>query len=89
MARLVPVVECVYAKALVERRGWEWISEKRTKNQAKTDKTEHGMKEREKAKFKSKPKTKKSKLKEASRLCLAAHVPLNPHHSIIQSLAND
>ncbi|GJR57044.1 hypothetical protein Tco_1499206 [Tanacetum coccineum] len=40
---------------------WKRISEKRTKNQAKTDKTEHGMEEREKTKSKSKPKTKKSK----------------------------
>ncbi|GKB99406.1 hypothetical protein Tco_0985543 [Tanacetum coccineum] len=63
MARLVPVVECVYAKALVERGGWERISEKRTKNQAKTDKTKHEMEEREKAKVKSKPKTKKPKTK--------------------------
>ncbi|GKB20984.1 hypothetical protein Tco_0854907, partial [Tanacetum coccineum] len=39
----------------------KWISEKRTKNQAKTDKTEHGMKKREKDKVKSKPKSKKSK----------------------------
>ncbi|GJR77108.1 hypothetical protein Tco_0089473 [Tanacetum coccineum] len=34
------------------------ISEKRTKNQAKTDKTEHGMEERGKAKVKSKPMSK-------------------------------
>ncbi|GJQ96088.1 reverse transcriptase domain-containing protein [Tanacetum coccineum] len=33
------------------------ISEKRTKNQAKTDKTEHGMEKRGKAKVKSKPKS--------------------------------
>ncbi|GJT24698.1 hypothetical protein Tco_0894635 [Tanacetum coccineum] len=42
---------------------WKQISEKRTKNQAKTDKTEHGMEEREKTKSKSKPETKKSKSK--------------------------
>ncbi|GKA20537.1 hypothetical protein Tco_0700526 [Tanacetum coccineum] len=38
---------------------WKRISDKRTKNQAKTDKTEHGMKRAEKAKvkkLKSKPK---------------------------------
>ncbi|GJW10166.1 hypothetical protein Tco_1575993 [Tanacetum coccineum] len=42
---------------------WKRISEKRTKNQAKTDKTEHGMEEREKDKVKSKPKSKKVKVK--------------------------
>ncbi|GKA44457.1 hypothetical protein Tco_0737181 [Tanacetum coccineum] len=40
---------------------WKWISDKRTKNQAKTDKTEHGMEKRGKDKVKSKSKTKKSK----------------------------
>ncbi|GJR60795.1 hypothetical protein Tco_1502957, partial [Tanacetum coccineum] len=39
------------------------ISEKRTKNQAKSDKTKHGMEEREKYKVKSKPKSKKVKVK--------------------------
>ncbi|GJV33806.1 hypothetical protein Tco_1394206, partial [Tanacetum coccineum] len=39
------------------------ISEKRTKNQAKMDKTEHGMEKRGKAKVKSKPKYKKVKVK--------------------------
>ncbi|GKA98331.1 retrovirus-related pol polyprotein from transposon TNT 1-94 [Tanacetum coccineum] len=34
---------------------WKWISDKRTKNQAKTDKTEHGMEKREKSKSKSTP----------------------------------
>ncbi|GJT22970.1 hypothetical protein Tco_0892907, partial [Tanacetum coccineum] len=33
------------------------ISDKRTKNQAKTDKTKHGMEKRRKAKVKSKPKS--------------------------------
>ncbi|GJV87169.1 hypothetical protein Tco_1531107 [Tanacetum coccineum] len=42
------------------------ISEKRTKNQAKNDKTEHGMKEREKTKSKSKSKAKKPKSTEKS-----------------------
>ncbi|GJY88085.1 retrovirus-related pol polyprotein from transposon TNT 1-94 [Tanacetum coccineum] len=37
------------------------ISEKRTKNQAKTDKTKHGMEKHGKAKVKSKPKSKKDK----------------------------
>ncbi|GJT05783.1 hypothetical protein Tco_0840245 [Tanacetum coccineum] len=42
-------------------KGWKRISEKRTKNEAKTNKTEHGMEKREKDKVKSKPKSKKSK----------------------------
>ncbi|GKB33841.1 hypothetical protein Tco_0873242 [Tanacetum coccineum] len=37
---------------------WKRISEKRMKNQAKTDKTGHGMEKRGKAKVKSKPKSK-------------------------------
>ncbi|GJR57643.1 hypothetical protein Tco_1499805 [Tanacetum coccineum] len=41
---------------------WKRISDKRMKNQAKTDKTEHGMEEREKDKVKSKPKSKKVKV---------------------------
>ncbi|GJW77794.1 RNA-directed DNA polymerase, eukaryota, reverse transcriptase zinc-binding domain protein, partial [Tanacetum coccineum] len=40
--------------------GWKRISEKRMKNQAKTDKTEHGMKKRGKSKVKSKPKSSQS-----------------------------
>ncbi|GJT05206.1 hypothetical protein Tco_0839668 [Tanacetum coccineum] len=43
--------------------GMKQISEKRTKNQAKTDKTEHGMEKRKKAKVKSKPSKSKSKVK--------------------------
>ncbi|GKB64093.1 retrovirus-related pol polyprotein from transposon TNT 1-94 [Tanacetum coccineum] len=44
--------------------GMKRISEKRTKNQAKTDKIEHGMVKRGKAKVKSKPKSQqKSKVK--------------------------
>ncbi|GKC69908.1 hypothetical protein Tco_1115791, partial [Tanacetum coccineum] len=39
------------------------ISDKKTKNEAKNDKTEHGMKEREKGKVKSKPKSTKVKVK--------------------------
>ncbi|GKC06964.1 hypothetical protein Tco_0998574 [Tanacetum coccineum] len=35
--------------------GMKRISDKRTKNQAKTDKTEHGMEKREKSKSKSTP----------------------------------
>ncbi|GKB37428.1 putative reverse transcriptase domain-containing protein, partial [Tanacetum coccineum] len=42
---------------------WKWISNKRTKNQAKNDKTKHGMEKHGKDKVKSKPKTKKSKSK--------------------------
>ncbi|GJY75421.1 hypothetical protein Tco_0480537 [Tanacetum coccineum] len=41
--------------------GTKRISEKRTKNQAKTDKTKHGMEKRGKAKVKSKPSQQKSK----------------------------
>ncbi|GJZ12452.1 hypothetical protein Tco_0547682 [Tanacetum coccineum] len=46
---------------------WKRISEKRTKNQAKTDKTEHGMEKRgkDKDKAKSKPKS-KSTLKKST-----------------------
>ncbi|GJT97963.1 putative reverse transcriptase domain-containing protein [Tanacetum coccineum] len=44
---------------------WKRISEKRTKNQAKTDKTEHGMEKRGKDKVKSKPKI--ARIFEASR----------------------
>ncbi|GJW89703.1 hypothetical protein Tco_0167256 [Tanacetum coccineum] len=39
------------------------ISDKRTKNEAKNNKTEHGMEEREKDKVKSKPKSTKVKVK--------------------------
>ncbi|GJT19742.1 reverse transcriptase domain-containing protein [Tanacetum coccineum] len=46
------------------------ISEKRTKNQAKTDKTEHGMEKRGKAKVKSKPKSTPTKSKPRTRLFL-------------------
>ncbi|GJS16403.1 putative reverse transcriptase domain-containing protein [Tanacetum coccineum] len=42
---------------------WKRISEKRTKNQAKTNKTEHRMEKRGKAKVKSKPMSKKVKVK--------------------------
>ncbi|GKC40350.1 retrovirus-related pol polyprotein from transposon TNT 1-94, partial [Tanacetum coccineum] len=37
-------------------RAWKWISDKRTKNEAKNDKTGHGMEEREKDKVKIKVK---------------------------------
>ncbi|GKA80565.1 hypothetical protein Tco_0787257 [Tanacetum coccineum] len=40
---------------------WKRISEKRMKNQAKNDKTKHGMEKRKKDKVKSKPKSKKPK----------------------------
>ncbi|GKD81559.1 hypothetical protein Tco_1348398 [Tanacetum coccineum] len=42
---------------------WKRISEKRTENQAKTDKTEHGMEKRGKHKVKSKLKSTKFKVK--------------------------
>ncbi|GJR57160.1 hypothetical protein Tco_1499322 [Tanacetum coccineum] len=42
------------------------ISEKRTKNQAKNDKTEHGMEKREKDKVKSKPKSKSKSTEKSS-----------------------
>ncbi|GKF53934.1 hypothetical protein Tco_0160844, partial [Tanacetum coccineum] len=42
---------------------WKRISDKRTKNKAKNDKTEHGMEEREKAKVKIKVKVQKVKVK--------------------------
>ncbi|GJW31459.1 hypothetical protein Tco_0051491 [Tanacetum coccineum] len=42
---------------------WKQISEKGTKNQAKIDKTEHGMEKRRKAKVKSKPMSTKVKVK--------------------------
>ncbi|GKB35695.1 hypothetical protein Tco_0880637 [Tanacetum coccineum] len=42
--------------------GMKRISDKRTKNQAKTDKTKHGMEKRGKDKVKSKPKSTKVKV---------------------------
>ncbi|GKD74660.1 hypothetical protein Tco_1332942 [Tanacetum coccineum] len=42
---------------------WKRISDKRTKNQVKNDKTEHGMEKHGKDKVKSKLKTKKVKVK--------------------------
>ncbi|GKB43095.1 reverse transcriptase domain-containing protein [Tanacetum coccineum] len=44
------------------------ISDKRTKNQAKTDKTEHEMEKRGKDKVKSKPKSTKVKVNPGIRL---------------------
>ncbi|GJW45730.1 putative reverse transcriptase domain-containing protein [Tanacetum coccineum] len=47
----------LYLKEVVTRHGiWKRISDKRTKNEAKNDKTEHEMEKRGKAKVKSKPK---------------------------------
>ncbi|GJX16108.1 hypothetical protein Tco_0216940 [Tanacetum coccineum] len=46
--------------------GMKRISDKRTKNQAKTDKTEHGMEKHGKAKVKSKPKSTPTKSKPRS-----------------------
>ncbi|GJU28075.1 reverse transcriptase domain-containing protein [Tanacetum coccineum] len=42
---------------------WKRISDKRMKNQARTDKTEHGMVKRDKDKVKSKPKSQPVKVK--------------------------
>ncbi|GKF17988.1 hypothetical protein Tco_0062906 [Tanacetum coccineum] len=42
---------------------WKRISEKRTKNQAKPDKTEHGMEKREKTKSSRSPSQQKTKSK--------------------------
>ncbi|GKD27482.1 putative reverse transcriptase domain-containing protein [Tanacetum coccineum] len=51
----------LYLKEIVSRyEVWKRISEKRTKNQAKNDKTEHGMEKRGKAKVKKSKSTKKS-----------------------------
>ncbi|GJU05741.1 hypothetical protein Tco_1122171 [Tanacetum coccineum] len=52
----------VYEVLVVNRYCRKRISEKRTKNQAKTDKTEHGMEKRGKDKVKSKPKSTKVKV---------------------------
>ncbi|GJW70881.1 hypothetical protein Tco_0127798 [Tanacetum coccineum] len=43
---------------------WKRISDKRTKNQAKTDKTEHGMEERQKVKVKVNPEKSTAKTEE-------------------------
>ncbi|GJV95875.1 hypothetical protein Tco_1547452 [Tanacetum coccineum] len=45
-------------QTVIRNKAWKRISKKRTKNQAKADKTEHGMERREKDKVKSKPKSK-------------------------------
>ncbi|GJY12335.1 hypothetical protein Tco_0381644, partial [Tanacetum coccineum] len=50
-----------FRKATLERQ-WKRISDKRMKNQAKTDKTKNGMEKHGKAKVKSKPKSKKAKV---------------------------
>ncbi|GJV05203.1 hypothetical protein Tco_1338772 [Tanacetum coccineum] len=52
-----------YIKGTTHLGLWKRISEKRTKNQAKNDKTEHGMEKRGKAKVKSKPKSQPSQVK--------------------------
>ncbi|GJW02386.1 putative ribonuclease H-like domain-containing protein [Tanacetum coccineum] len=46
---------------------WKRIFDKRMKNEAKNDKTEHGMEKRGKAKVKSKPKSTKVKVKSQPR----------------------
>ncbi|GJU28865.1 reverse transcriptase domain-containing protein [Tanacetum coccineum] len=58
----VSPVHCVPKKGGITVVAWKRISDKRTKNQAKNDKTEHGMEKREEAKVKSKPKSKKAKV---------------------------
>ncbi|GJW91428.1 hypothetical protein Tco_0168981 [Tanacetum coccineum] len=63
-----------------ERSRLKRISEKRTKNQAKTDKTEHGMEKRGKDKVKSKPKSTKVKVKKVK-------VKVNPEKSKVKSEA--
>ncbi|GKD10952.1 hypothetical protein Tco_1190637 [Tanacetum coccineum] len=47
---------------------WKWISDKRTKNQAKTDKTKHGMEKHGKDKVKSKSKSRSHQVKENTTL---------------------
>ncbi|GJZ83503.1 hypothetical protein Tco_0648676 [Tanacetum coccineum] len=56
----LPSIDAVDGLDGTERGYWKRISKKRMKNQAKTDKTEHGMEKRGKDKVKSKPMTKKS-----------------------------
>ncbi|GKC10531.1 hypothetical protein Tco_1007313 [Tanacetum coccineum] len=58
MTQNVPKIHCICMFSLILCR--KRISDKRAKNQAKNDKTEHGMEKHEKNKVKSKPKTKKS-----------------------------
>ncbi|GJW16741.1 hypothetical protein Tco_0024177 [Tanacetum coccineum] len=52
----------VITKSKFSHDEWKRLSEKRTKNQAKTDKTKHGVEKRGKAKVKSKPKLTKVKV---------------------------
>ncbi|GKE03544.1 hypothetical protein Tco_1395562 [Tanacetum coccineum] len=54
-----------FARVLIEV--WKRISDKRTKNQVKTDKTGHGMEKSGKAKVKSKPKSTKVKAKKSTK----------------------
>ncbi|GKA62732.1 hypothetical protein Tco_0762251 [Tanacetum coccineum] len=49
---------------------WKRISDKRTKNEAKNDKTEHGMEKREKSKSKSTLKSQRSKPKPSTKKSL-------------------
>ncbi|GKA58690.1 retrovirus-related pol polyprotein from transposon TNT 1-94 [Tanacetum coccineum] len=65
---------------------WKRISDKRTKNQAKNDKTGHGMEKRGKVKAKSKPKSTKVKVKvnpEKVNIVAPRHAGINiylPHN---------
>ncbi|GKE28092.1 hypothetical protein Tco_1443476 [Tanacetum coccineum] len=51
-----PVMQVCFLEA-----GMKWISDKRTKNEAKTDKIEHGMEKREKTKSNRSQSQQKSK----------------------------
>ncbi|GKC56108.1 hypothetical protein Tco_1083706 [Tanacetum coccineum] len=57
----------LFAKTAPSSSAAKRISEKRMKNQAKMDKTKHGMEKRRKAKVKSNPKSKKDKVNGQNR----------------------
>ncbi|GJS18215.1 hypothetical protein Tco_0412687 [Tanacetum coccineum] len=62
-------------QTVIHNKAWKRISKKMTKNQAKTDKTEHGMERREKDKVKSKPKSKsKSTLTKSKAFLLGVSI---------------
>ncbi|GKB25095.1 hypothetical protein Tco_0864496, partial [Tanacetum coccineum] len=66
---------------------WKRISEKKMKNQAKTDKTKHGMEKRGKAKVKSKPKSTKAKVKSKLK-STKVKVKVNPEKSTVNTEAD-
>ncbi|GJS45849.1 hypothetical protein Tco_0595970, partial [Tanacetum coccineum] len=66
---------------LAEYTGMKRISDKRTKNQAKTDKTEHGVEKHGKAKVKSKQKTTKVKVKVKTEADTEEYLMGPPHQS--------